>query len=162
MADDGRTRVRVWSESQTTPVQCRTIREGTVAPERVAEISTLLAKMVRTGELRPKPWFAPFGDPCDGVKDCQTMYLTVLYQGKVYTELDRWGQLFQSLEAAGMRIGYGLWWSKSHYGLILAIAKTGLRPVLARKSFAAVLRAQGALLTLAHGAPFLPVRRRGA
>ena len=111
MADDGRTRVRGWSESQQ--INSRIILEGTVATERVAEISTLLAKMVKTGELRPKPWFGPFGDPCSGESDCQTMYLTVFYERKTYTENETythrplgWGQLVLLLESAGRQIGY--------------------------------------------------------
>ena len=107
MADDGRTRVRVWSRSQATSFPSRIIREGTVAPEPVAEISTLLAKMVMTGELRPKPWFGPFGDNCSGMSDCQTGYLTVFYQGKAYTEGARSPiPLFRLLEPAAMQIGY--------------------------------------------------------
>ncbi len=102
MADDGRTRVRV-------PFPSPTIREGTAAPERVAEISSLLAKMVRAGELAPKPRSGSSGNRCSGA-DCQTVDLTVSYEGKTYTLGPPGGLLYihflGSLELAADQIGY--------------------------------------------------------
>ena len=102
MTDDGRTRVRV-------PFPSPTICEGTAAPERVSEISTLLPKMVKTGELGPKPWFRLFGDRCGG-SDCQTVDLTVSYQGETYTFGPTGGGLYidllGSLERTAEQIAY--------------------------------------------------------
>jgi hypothetical protein len=102
MADDGRTRVRVPSPS-------RTIREGTAAPQRLAEISTLLAKMVKAGELVPRANLADSGS-CSDMADCQTVDLTVSYRGKTYTFGPSGGDLYipllGGLELAAQQVAH--------------------------------------------------------